>query len=397
MLTLLDTIHDQGPHRVKDTEKAKVYQQIALLPGTTRKNIVSLLHLRPTSVSNIVAELIEQNMVYEGNLQNDGKKGRPEITLYINPNILLSIAVYVVSKQLKAVLINITGDVLFENSVNVSSNMKNEDFMNILVSLIQPLKRAKPIGSAIVGVGLSFFGNFNKIRQELIFSVRWPHIKNFSFKELSKRIGCEVLISTSLEAKLAHLLLEESSYRNGGTLLYHWGYGIGATYAMNGELLESTPGYIMEAGHIAVDLQNEKVCRCGNIGCLETDAAMWALLPTLQETYPEAPENEDEFRSFYLEHHLATHPAIINATKVVAHNLATLYQILHPERIVLISPFIMDDALFEEIKCHFFTKTSHYTHDNISFVRLQPEFRGEIYGSTYPLFKKRLVKELTAK
>ncbi len=136
MLTLLDTIHDQGPHRVKDTEKAKVYQQIALLPGTTRKNIVSLLNLRPTSVSNIVAELIEQNMVYEGNLQNDGKKGRPEITLYINPNILLSIAVYVVSKQLKAVLINITGDVLFENSVNVSSNMKNEDFMNTLVSLI---------------------------------------------------------------------------------------------------------------------------------------------------------------------------------------------------------------------------------------------------------------------
>ncbi len=139
---------------------------------------------------------------------------------------------------------------------------------------------------------------------------------------------------------------------------------------MNGELLESTPGYIMEAGHIAVDLQNEKVCRCGNIGCLETDAAMWALLPTLQETYPEVPENEDEFRSFYLEHHLATHPAIINASKVVAHNLATLYQILHPERIILISPFIMDDKIFEDITCHFFTKTSHYTHDNIFICQI---------------------------
>ncbi|NCB03508.1 MAG: ROK family protein, partial [Spirochaetia bacterium] len=381
----------------KDAEKAKVYHQICLSPGITRKSIVKELSLRPTSVSNIVAELISQRMVYEGNLQNDGKKGRPEITLFMNPNLLLSIAVYVVSKQLKAVLINMSEEVLQELSMNVSSDMKNEEFMDTLVSLIKPLQMSVPNGSNLVGVGLSFFGNFNKIRQELIFSVRWPNIKNFSFKELSKRIGCKVLISTSLEAKLAHLLLEESTYRNGGTLLYHWGYGIGATYAMNGELLGSTPGYIMEAGHIAVDLQNDKVCRCGNVGCLETEAALWSLLPTLQESYPDVPENENEFRTFYLDHHLSKHPSIRRASQMVAHNIATLYQILHPERIVFISPFIMDDDLFEEVKTNFFAKTSHYTHDNIVFVRLQPEFRGEIYGSTYPLFKNRLIKELTAK
>lgn len=394
MLSLLHAVHDQTSHRIKDIEKAKIFQKIAMEPGITRKRIVAELKFRPTSVSNIVSELIVQHMVYEGELQNNGKKGRPEISLHMNPNYLVSIAVYVVSKQLKGVLLNITGEILAENSINVSPKMGNEDFLRLLVDLIEPLRQAKPLGSDFVGVGLSFFGNFNKIKQELIFSMRWPNIKNFSFKQLSDRLGCDVLISTSLEAKLNDLLMDEPQYRNGGTLLYHWGYGIGATYAMNGVVLESTPGYIMEAGHVAVNLSNEQVCRCGNIGCLETEAALWALLPKLAKDYVGVPENENEFRSYYLEHHLGQSEIIQYAAKAFALSLASLYQILHPERMILLSPFLMDENIYNYVQQQFYLRTSPYTHHDAKFILLPPEFRGEIYGSTAPLFKKRFQKEL---
>lgn len=394
MLSLLHAVHDQTSHRIKDIEKARIFQKIALDPGITRKRIVAELKLRPTSVSNVVSELINQHMVYEGELQNNGRKGRPEISLYMNPNYLVSIAVYVVSKQLKGVLLNITGEILAENSINVSLQMGNDDFLRLLIDLIEPLRQAKPLGSEFAGVGLSFFGNFNKIKQELIFSMRWPNIKYFSFKQLSDRLGCEVLISTSLEAKLNDLLMNEPQYRNGGTLLYHWGYGIGATYAMNGVVLESTPGYIMEAGHVAVDLNNEQVCRCGNIGCLETEAALWALLPKLAKDYDGVPENENEFRSYYLEHHLGQSEIIRHAAKAFALSLASLYQILHPERMILLSPFLMDEQIYGYVQQQFYLRTSPHTHDDAKFILLPPEFRGEIYGSTSPLFKKRFQKEL---
>ena len=395
MLSLLHTIHDQTSHRIKDTEKALIYQQICLDPGITRKRIVTDLKLRPTTVSNMVAELIDQGMVYEGELQSNGRKGRPEIRLYMNPDYLVGVAVYIVSKQLKAVLLNLKGDILAENSINVSLQMGNDDLMRLLVELIIPLKEKTPESSKFIGVGLSFFGNFNKIRQELIFSMRWPNIKNFSFGKLGERLNSEVLVSTSLEAKLNHLLMYENEYQEGGTLLYHWGYGIGATYAMNGVILESTPGYIMEAGHVAVDLHNETVCRCGGIGCLETEAALWALLPELSKAYPGVPENENDFRPFYLEHHLGESEILRKAAKALAQSLATLYQILHPERIILLSPFLMDEGIYAYVKEQFYRRTSPYTHDDVTFLLLQPEFRGEIYGSTASLFKNRLQKELT--
>lgn len=394
MLSIIHTIHDQNAHRIKDVEKARIYQKICLNSGVTRKRIVAELGFRPTTVSNLVAELISQDMVYEGEIWNNGKKGRPEVALHMNEYFLVSVAVYVVSKQLKAVLVNFSGEVLAENSVNVSSKMGNEDFLRILIELIEPLKQKKPDGAIFAGVGLSFFGDFNKIRQELIFSMRWPNIKNFAFRQLSEKLRCEVLVSTSLEAKLTDILLNEPHYRNGGTLLYHWGYGIGATYAMNGVILESTPGYIMEAGHVAVDVNNQTVCRCGNLGCLETEAAIWALLPALSESVPDVPENENEFKKFFLDHDLGSHQQIIHATKAVAQSLATLYQILHPERLVLFSPFLMDERVYTFLKSQFYQRTSPYTHDDVEFVRLEPEFRGEIYGSTAPLFKQRLQKEL---
>jgi len=124
---------------------------------------------------------------------------------------------------------------------------------------------------------------------------------------------------------------------------------------------------------------------------------MWALLPELSKTYPKIPENENEFCSFFLKHHLSNDPIVKQASRVVAHNLAMLYQILHPERIILLSPFLMDKDVFNLVKQQFFTKTPPHTHDDARFIILPPEFRGEIYGSTYSLFKQRLQKELTVR
>ena len=396
MFTLIDTIHDNTQYRIKDLEKARIYQKICLEIGITRKAIAAELGIRPTTVTNMVGEMLEQNMVYEGELQISGKKGRPEISLYSNNNHLVCIAVYVVSKQLKAVLLNLAGEVLFENNMKVPKEVGNEELMDLLEGIIEPLKKAKPVGSKLLGVGISFFGNFNKIRQELIFSVRWCNIQRFSFKDLAERIGCEVRIYTSLEAKLTHLLLQESSYRRGGTLLYHWGYGIGATYAMDGRVISSTPGYIMEAGHISVDMNSTKKCKCGNTGCLETEAALWALLPQLVDAYPDIPENENDFRAYFLEKHLGDTPIVRKAAKAVAHSIATMYQILHPDRIILLSPFLMDSKVFSAVQEHFFSMTSPYTHDEASLILLQPEFRGEIFGSTSELFTNHLREELIA-
>jgi hypothetical protein len=54
----------------------------------------------------------------------------------------------------------------------------------------------------------------------------------------------------------------------------------------------------------------------------------------------------------------------------------------------------MDEAVYDFMKRQFYMRTSPYTHGDVEFIRLEPEFRGEIYGSTAQLFKNSLQKEL---
>lgn len=389
-------IHKNTRHRVKDDEKSQIYQIICLEPGITRKTIVKKLNLRPTSVSNMVSELINQNLVIEGEVKNEGKAGRPEISLSANYNVSVCIAVYVLSKYLKAVVVNLTGEVLFENEIYVPEEITNDELMNRLVGIINPLKNQIPIASKLLGVGLSFTGSINRISQKLMNEVRWSNIQRLSLKDLRDIIGCEMTILPSLEAQLAHLLLEVPSYRKGGTLLYHWGYGIGASYAKNGHIITSTPGYVMEIGHIPFDSSNTIRCKCGRTGCLEATASIWALQQQLKDQYPDFPEDENELSRYLINIKLADSPVMKYAVEGIANSLAILHEILFPDRIIFLSSFTVNPRLFADVKEKFLENISLSMHKNTELIPLSPEFRGEVFGSTYGLFHKFLREQLIA-
>ncbi|WP_236612902.1 ROK family protein [Cesiribacter andamanensis] len=59
-------------------------------------------------------------------------------------------------------------------------------------------------------------------------------------------------------------------------------YGIGMGIMINGQLSYGKSGYSGEVGHIPL-FQNEIICQCGKKGCLETEAAGWALVNMFRE------------------------------------------------------------------------------------------------------------------
>jgi predicted NBD/HSP70 family sugar kinase len=394
MIEDLDKIHEGTKHRIKDNEKAVVYQAVFLNSGITRKKIVDKIGVRPTIVSMLITELIDQGLVTEGAILNNGKKGRPEILLHPNFDLFVCISIYVVSNQMKGVLLNLNDQIIADSSILVPSNVDNGSMLNIIRDIVWSLERKIPSGSQLLGVGISFPGNINLMSNELVFSIRWSKLKNFSFDRLSDYIGHKILVSTGFEAKLEYYLFKHPEYRKGGILLYHWGYGIGASYAYNGRIMKSTLGFIMEIGHISLNYDSTKLCRCGNTGCIETTAALWSLIPDLQEADIPAPEDEQEFSRYLQDNNLSDNDLIKNAGKTAVHGLLILYQLLFPDRILLFSPFLTDEHIFRRFKEDFFTKISTYTKDKVLLEKLPLEFQGEIFGSTHRIFRERLGNEL---
>jgi predicted NBD/HSP70 family sugar kinase len=196
-------------------------------------------------------------------------------------------------------------------------------------------------------------------------------------------------LNRSLDPELEFLLFNNKEYRKGGTLLFHWGYGIGSAFAAEGKILKSSLGRFGELGHWKVRPDSLKQCSCGSMGCLETEAALWAILPEIREVYPDAPEDEPEFTNFLLNINIGNLEVIKKALGYVTVSLANLYKIFYPDRILLLGPFVKDSLIFNDLKSGLNTLIPEYARSSME-LKVISGFQGAVSGSIYHLFRDAL-------
>jgi transcriptional regulator of PTS gene len=396
MLSNIENIHRISKYRIKDREKASIFQYICSQPSPTRKKTAAYLKIRPTTVSKSVQELIQDNLVYEGEVKNPGKQGRPEISLRPNLDRYTAIAIYVVSLEIKGALINLGEDILAEKTITLTAGADNRVLTREISSLIHHLDEKKPAGSEMLGTGASLPGSVNLPTSTWISSCRWPLLRNLSFDAIEEKSGHKLSVHRFLDTELEFLLIKNPDYRQGGTILFHWGYGIGSAYANMGSVLRSTLGRFGEIGHWKVDDPFPRKCTCGLTGCLETKAALWALLPEIRKTYPDTPEDENEFRDFFHESGLEQLPLMEKAIESIIPALTNLYKIFFPDRILIISPFTSSKSILARLKEGLLNNIPNFARETVSLVNLDEGFQGEIYASTYSLFHNALRNALIA-
>ncbi len=397
MLSNLEDIHEGNRYRIKDWEKAAIFQCICSREEITRKKIAKKLNIRATAVSNVVQELIDDNLVLEGRARNPGKKGRPEIRLYPHFNRFQAIALHVVSRELKGFLINMGEEILAELTMPLAGSSGNSVLLQSMQKLISSLTSEKPASSELLGIGLSLPGTVSPKTKKWISAARWPNIRHLSLSSIEKSTGFKISLHRFLDAELEHMLLKNPRYREGGTLLLHWGYGIGSAYAHQGTVLKSTLGRFGEIGHSPVNTQDPKQCLCGSKGCLETEAALWALLPEIKKNFPLAPEDEFEFTDFIKHRNIKKLPVIKRALDYVAIELTKLHKIFYPDRIIISGPFTRDETIFRLLAQGFMSNIASYAKDSVSLEALSAGFPGGVFGSTYVFFHKALKDYLTAR
>jgi len=397
MLSNIENIHRISKYRIKDREKASIFQYICSQPSPTRKKAAADLKIRPTTVSKSVQELIQATLIYEGEVKNPGKQGRPEICLHPNLDRYTTIAIYVVSLEIKGALINLGEDILAEKTITLTAGADNRVLTREISSLIHHLDSRKPAASEILGTGVSLPGTVNLPTRTWISSARWPSLRNLSFETIEERSGHKLSVYRFLDTELEFLLIKNPDYRQGGTILFHWGYGIGSAYANMGRVLRSTLGRFGEIGHWKVDDPFPRKCTCGLTGCLETKAALWALLPEIRKTYPDTPEDENEFCDFFQESSLEQLPLMEKAIESIILALTNLYKIFFPDRILIISPFTHCKSILTRLEKGLLNNIPDFARETVSVVNLNQGFQGEIYGSTYSLFHNTLRNALIAR
>ena len=279
METLLNSIHGRYA-----AEKKTV---LALCTSHESYSITDLARELGTSIpkiTRIVTEMIQEGFLVETGKMESATGRRP--SLYgLNPNAGSFVGVDVNRDSLMVAVTNFSGRVtrMLEDIPFVLRN--TEDSVADFCRCVQEkLSEAGVDKSLIRGYGVNLTGRVN-------------HRTGYSY---SYFMGEEKPISLLLERGFGHAVVVENDSRamaygeymssfpgtEGNILFLNVGWGLGMGMVMDGKLYYGKSGFSGEVGHFPL-LDNNCVCQCGKVGCLETGASGSALHRLVMEKLKE--------------------------------------------------------------------------------------------------------------
>ncbi|MDG5471856.1 ROK family protein [Jeotgalibacillus sp. ET6] len=269
------TNHTWNQHVVKKGNKSLVLQYIKKNTPISRADIAKATGLNKSTVSSLVSELLEENLIYESG-PGESSGGRRPVMLYFNGQAGFSIGVDLGVNYLLGILTDLNGKIIYEEK-SYFSQLTFKEIENKLFELINSLLQSTPSCTyGVIGIGIGVPGAVNKDGEILHApNLKWENIK---LKEIvENQFSLPVTIENEANAG-AYGEKRFGSGKEAENLVYvSAGTGIGVGLILNGSLYQGNNGFSGEMGHMTIDI-NGPDCTCGNHGCWELYASEKALL-----------------------------------------------------------------------------------------------------------------------
>lgn len=390
ILAELERIGADETARVRTRQRAQVLREICLMPQPTRRTLIKRLGLRSSTVSATLDSLMRDGLVVEAGRQVATDRGRPRQIIALEANSCVAISVYVEHLTLCGGVVNLAEEVLTEEAVSIPKSADTAEFLTAFEALVRSLVRAVPRGSRVLGVAFSPIGAVDRRNKFWVSCNRWPSIANIDFNHLEESIGLPLIVRRNLETILDYEIQTAVEYQDKRVSLFSWGYGIGSAYSHLGTVLETERGNFSGVGHMVINPLSAKRCQCGALGCLEAEAAVWALLSRFNEIEPGAREEDDGYYEIVSRALLRDVPFLQEAVAAVRTGLHNLCKLYSPDYVLFLSPFASNRRLTEMLRECVERSFPDEVHYEPEFRVIGASFRGCLFANVYPLFRAEL-------
>lgn len=235
----------------------------------TRAGIARATGLTAATASSLVAELIENRLIAEGE-QAVSTGGKRATTLSIDAEHHLILVLVVQPTSAYLALVALDGSKVDRRSVSYTTQTRDRVLDETVAEVVAAY------GARLLAVGVQVPGTTDGRTVLESVQLEWHEVPLADrFESIT---GVPVLLVNDVDAEAiaeAGLDAAPSGYR----LFIHSGGGIGAAVTLDGELAPGPRDRAGEIGHVQVVFGDAaRPCRCGRRGCLESAAAMGPML-----------------------------------------------------------------------------------------------------------------------
>ncbi len=254
--------------------------------STSRAKIARITGLTAATVSDLVAELLDENLAMEvGTGPSAG--GKPPTLLDLKASARSVVAIDLSDGSRTGWLLDLKGTPIGE-PISVTDAAGGADGVRDLAATIDELVAAAP--SPLLGIGVGTPGIVDGSGVVIEASnLQWHQVPLESI--LAERFTAPIhVINNSRAAAIA-----EYSWGGHGAenlLAIKFGRGIGAGIVLDGRIHDGEDSSAGEIGHVVVDPDGPS-CFCGKQGCLETLAAIPHLIERLEPLVGGSPSTRE--------------------------------------------------------------------------------------------------------
>lgn len=342
---------------IKQINRGLILRKIIEEKSISRADLSKITGLNKATVSVQVADLLQNNLIYETQ-QEHNVVGRRPIMLSINRQAGFVLGVDLDYKKIQFIVSDLGGQPIQQKTITLET--KNyEDYVSLLIQEIEAYQHQYENSHyGLIRTVVAIHGTVTK--DETIHFVPALQWRNKNLKEdLQKNLSIDISIHNN--ANLSAYAERVYEYHTSDNLLcVMLASGIGVGLMIDGQLQTGFHGFAGEMGHMIIQ-QDGELCNCGNRGCWELYSSEKSLFANIKKHLQLDSITYEELKSMID----ANHPDVIELIEQYILDLSTglnnIINLYNPETLILTNEVLkMYPNAIEKIKNNFQSTISHY-------------------------------------
>ena len=254
--------------------KRNIIAHMAINGECTLSELTKELHISVPTITKLVQELVDENIVTDlGKVETPGGR-RPNIFGLANSAIYFA-GVSVSRDKMTFLITDLQNNIIKEEYDSSFELLDRPQCLERICSNIEHFINTCGIDrSKILGVGVCMTGRVNPDtgRSYKYFTSSEQSLRDI----LETRVGIRVLLENDTRARCYAEYTCGKSKEDSDVLYLHLGRGVAIGIVVDGKLYYGKSGFAGEFGHIPF-FDNELICSCGKQGRLETEVSGLAI------------------------------------------------------------------------------------------------------------------------
>lgn len=323
------TAKGKNPGRSREHNRRVVLELLRRSGPMGRKALADLAHISTQAVTNIIDELMDNDLLVDLGRKRSGR-GLPPIQYAINPDGAITIGLEIAVGSLTAVVLDLGGNLRAGEKVALP-DMRAEVVLDLIGTMVDRQRTAFP--AQLMGIGVVMPGPFEIEGLSGVGPTTLPDWSGVDVATLlNRRCGVPVTVDNDANAAAVGEMLFGQGRSVSEFCMLYFGAGIGMGAIVADQPLKGAFGNAGEIGHIVV-APGGLPCQCGQTGCLERYVSMHALSECMMR------DGVTPDSAALLRLHAARDPALVawldRAAPHLSRMIGLLENIFDPQTVIL--------------------------------------------------------------